>query len=638
MAAGNFFWGAGGQKLTQEQIDSQRKILAALAQRGDPAFNNAGWLGAIGRGLEGAYEGWQDSKLRAEQEDLNQHNKGLGIDLARLLSGDTTIPAASTSAVAQELAGSSPAPVVAEGEIADYIRQSATARGIDPNIALRVAMSEGGLRDPVRQSDYVKNGVREASYGPFQLYMGGGLGNKALEAGIDPRDPNQWKQGVDFALDQAAKGGWSPWYGAAKVGIGNRTGLDNARAIGFAPQSASPAAAAIESAAPASGYVDPVVSAPNAAPSSVASALLAPETFDNGRFGNPAPEIYSAPGDFAPPLPAATSIAPAPSVAAPQMPSASAPSLNPEIIRILSDPRANESTRNVAQLLLQQQQARQNAALEQQTWIDRQNYERQMQASDPLRQAQIAKAQREAANGGETFFGNTVPVQNADGTISYGQIGNQGTFKPIQLPEGQSFAPPTRTVDTGTEIITTDSYGNELYRTPKQNRQAAAQTAQGSAEGKGAAETSSEYNSITSKMPGLYGVIDRLSTLADQATYTMAGRALDAVNSQLGLEPRDAAVARAEYTAIVDNQILPLLRDTFGAQFTNEEGLRLARTLGDADKTPTEKQALLKAFIAQKERDIEALRTRTGQPAPTQSSAPKTGSRLKFNPQTGDLE
>lgn len=210
MATGQFFWGAGGQKLTQDQIDNQRKILAALVQRGDPAFNNAGWLGALGRGLEGAYEGWQDNKLKAEQNDLNTYNAGLLRDITASLSGGSSLPSAASTGVGQELAATSPAPVVAEGEIADYIRQSATARGIDPDIALRVAMSEGGVTDPIRQSGIVKNGVREPSYGPFQLYMGGGLGNKALEAGIDPRDPNQWRAGVDFALDNAATGGWGP--------------------------------------------------------------------------------------------------------------------------------------------------------------------------------------------------------------------------------------------------------------------------------------------------------------------------------------------------------------------------------------------------------------------------------------------
>jgi hypothetical protein len=270
-----------------------------------------------------------------------------------------------------------------------------------------------------------------------------------------------------------------------------------------------------------------------------------------------------------------------------------------QLMQAANNPWLNESQRATVTMLLQQK----------------------MQGMDPSRQldmdyrrAQIEKLNREAANpkGDETFFGNPVAIQNQDGTISYGQIGNKGSFRPIQLGEGQSFAPPTKTVDTGTESILMDQAGNVISRTPKQNRQEAFDKAEGAAEGKLQAETKGEYDSITSKMPGLYTVVDRLSQLAKDATYTTAGQVIDYGRSQLGMDPRHAAVARAEYTAIVDNQILPLLRDTFGAQFTNEEGLRLARTLGDADKSPTEKAALLRAFIEQKERDIRGLETRLG--------------------------
>ena len=111
------------------------------------------------------------------------------------------------------------------GEIEQYIRKSASERGIDPDIAVRVAKSEGGVDDPVRQSGVVKNGKRERSYGPFQLYLDGGLGNKALEAGIDPRNPEQWREAVDFALDNAKTSGWGQWYGAKKVGIDDWDGI-----------------------------------------------------------------------------------------------------------------------------------------------------------------------------------------------------------------------------------------------------------------------------------------------------------------------------------------------------------------------------------------------------------------------------
>ncbi|MET0651206.1 MAG: hypothetical protein ABWY63_01725, partial [Hyphomicrobiaceae bacterium] len=124
---------------------------------------------------------------------------------------------------------------VGGGEIETYIRTAAVRAGIDPDIAVAVAKSEGGLTNPVRQSDFRKNGVREPSYGPFQLYMGGGLGNRALEAGIDPRNPAQWREAIDFALEEAAKKGWGQWYGAKRVGIGEYEGIGRPPVTAAAP-------------------------------------------------------------------------------------------------------------------------------------------------------------------------------------------------------------------------------------------------------------------------------------------------------------------------------------------------------------------------------------------------------------------
>jgi len=157
---------------------------------------------------------------------------------------------------------------------------------------------------------------------------------------------------------------------------------------------------------------------------------------------------------------------------------------------------------------------------------------------------------------------------------------------------------------------------------PKDVRGEAAAKAEGKAQG----DAIAQYQSINSKMPGLETVVKKLDDLANKATYTYAGQGLDNTMRQLGMTPRDAAVARAQYTATVDNQILPLLRDTFGAQFTEREGNVLRATLGDPNKSPKEKQALLRAFIDQKKRDVEALRVRTGQ-APQQSAPPMQGAR-----------
>ena len=77
----------------------------------------------------------------------------------------------------------------------------------------------------------------------------------------------------------------------------------------------------------------------------------------------------------------------------------------------------------------------------------------------------------------------------------------------------------------------------------------------------------------------------------------------------------------------------PIIKDI---SFTVKEGESLRATLGDPDKAPAEKQAVLKAFIDQKTRDLEALANRTGNAVPKTTDKP--AKRLKFNSATGRLE
>ncbi|WP_020493659.1 phage tail tape measure protein [Methylobacterium sp. WSM2598] len=110
--------------------------------------------------------------------------------------------------------------VASKADRAAYIREAARRNGIDPEVALRVAQSEGF-------NEYT--GDQGRSFGDFQLFTGGGLGNKALREGINVRDPNTWKEQIDFAMREAAKGGWTPWHGAKRVGIGPWQGIGRPR-------------------------------------------------------------------------------------------------------------------------------------------------------------------------------------------------------------------------------------------------------------------------------------------------------------------------------------------------------------------------------------------------------------------------
>ena len=117
-----------------------------------------------------------------------------------------------------------------------------------------------------------------------------------------------------------------------------------------------------------------------------------------------------------------------------------------------------------------------------------------------------------------------------------------------------------------------------------------------------------EYKNMVSKLPQLNKTVAKLKELAPKATYTYIGQGVDFLGKQLVGKTTEGAEARAEYSAIVNNQILPLLRDTFGAQFTEREGAELRKTLGDLNASPDEKIAILEAFIAQKYADVESKR------------------------------
>lgn len=148
-------------------------------------------------------------------------------------------------------------------------------------------------------------------------------------------------------------------------------------------------------------------------------------------------------------------------------------------------------------------------------------------------------------------------------------------------------------------------------------RESELQRAEGRAQGAVNVESARELVEMKRNMASLRVVVDQLYDLSNVATYTQAGQLRDIARRELGLSAGEGAIARAEYIAVVDNQVLPLLRQTFGAQFTEREGETLRRTLGDPNKSPEEKHAVLRAFIAQKERDLLARYNTAPQEEPT---------------------
>ena len=121
-------------------------------------------------------------------------------------------------------------------------------------------------------------------------------------------------------------------------------------------------------------------------------------------------------------------------------------------------------------------------------------------------------------------------------------------------------------------------------------------------------------------MPGLNDTVAELKELSQIATSTIGGRAWDAIVKESGFGATEGATARAKFIAIVNNQVLPLLKPTFGAAFTVQEGESLKATMGDPNASPEQKMAQLEAFIAQKYRDIQTKNRQLGIEAPPQET------------------
>ena len=117
-------------------------------------------------------------------------------------------------------------------------------------------------------------------------------------------------------------------------------------------------------------------------------------------------------------------------------------------------------------------------------------------------------------------------------------------------------------------------------------------------------ENLSEFKKAQIAMPQLRQAVQDLRELAPLVTHTYAGRIFDEAVKQTGFGATKGATARAKYIAMIDNQMLPLLKQTFGSAFTVKEGEQLKATMGDPNASPEEKAAQLDAFINQKEQEL----------------------------------
>jgi hypothetical protein len=474
---------------TPQEVERRRRMAQALVEAGSggkPPSSGLELAGRLAMTLSGQYQAG-----KAERQDATNRANANSLLAKTLLGEDPYSPASSGASgspipmtgAANEVQGPRSASVTPGGnpDVSDYIRQGAIARGMDPNIVLRVAGHEGlNVFDPSKPD---QGGDEGSSFGPFQLHYAGrsksmpnpGLGDEFTKAtGLHASDPSTWKQQIDFSLDWARKHGWSPWMGAKAEGITGMMGINGtppqqpAQVASLDPGVGMPAAAEeMQRTAPASGYVDPRVTtegrAPMQGPTQPAPALPPPSIVAS------APPVASVPQQ---PASLMSSPVPGPSPAAPQMMAQTSPSKRAQIAALLQNPYTQE----LGQQMLMQEYGQQQ---EEQKWRAREDYKLNSQRADPsykleqdYKQAQLdalrAKTGKRAnvtnlgdgwlydndegkafrpqdevakPNGsGFRFGGNSVEAQSLNGLIESGQI-TEGQAQ--QLGAGKTITDPS---------------------------------------------------------------------------------------------------------------------------------------------------------------------------------------------------
>ncbi|NKK53854.1 lytic murein transglycosylase [Rhizobium leguminosarum] len=223
--------------------------------------------------------------------------------------------------------------------------------------------------------------------------------------------------------------------------------------------------------------------------------------------------------------------------------------------------------------------------------------------------------------GGEKYYGSTVPYYDKDGNLRYRQLGDKGGGKDLDFGPGATAAPTTRTVDTGTELITLGPGGQEVKRTTKENYEAAKDTAQGSTEGKAAGEAVSSLPADLMQADQTIKNIDEL--LTSKGLNSIVG-SVDQFRPSwtMGADGRDALTRLKQLQGGAFLQAYGLLKG--GGQITEVEGGKAENAMARMDRSLDEPhfRTALKDFRDAVEQGVAKMKQRAKVAAPSAPADP----------------
>ena len=250
-----------------------------------------------------------------------------------------------------------------------------------------------------------------------------------------------------------------------------------------------------------------------------------------------------------------------------------------------------------------------------------------------------------ATKGSSTEYGLTPQyVTRPDGTLGMIQLSKGGTAKEVEIPEGMALQRGLEKVDLGTHY----QWYNNLTGTPigvpipKNNRDAARETAAGTSEGKTEAERTAAAPTVIAEAQTFETLID--DVISDPALDSVIGNVQGRLPA--GIPGITGGQAGSDVQVKVDQiggkaflQAFESLKG--GGQITEREGIAAQAAIARMNQSqsgPAFREAL---------KDLKAIATNArlraqGQDVPdyvgSADAPPKDPIRKKFNPATGKIE
>jgi flagellar protein FlgJ len=230
----------------------------------------------------------------------------------------------------------------------------------------------------------------------------------------------------------------------------------------------------------------------------------------------------------------------------------------------------------------------------------------------------------------ETFYGNPIPIQTPNG-IQYGQIGSKGSFKPIDIGNGNTFAPPTKTVDLGTSVAVMGPGGAQTGTLQKDLAGAEEQKALGKGQGEA---TITARTALPAAQQAATDVAEQVNRLKNDPDLASVLGPIDSrtPNFSAGSNRVQAYIDQLAGGAFL--QARTLLKG--GGQITDFEGRKAEQAyirLNQA-QSPEDFKAALDDFNEAVQSGLAKLAAQSG----GQSQGGVPGKVRRYNPATGRIE